>query len=110
MTMTASPAIGIRTVSYTHLDVYKRQDCNRDFRHQKGSGVSKTAFWRQQLSADKRQAERTAALDPVSYTHLDVYKRQLRQFPNLKHITLMSSKPEQVLPILERCGIEVDLL
>ena len=38
-------------------------DCNRDFRHQKGSGVSKTAFWRQQLSADKRQAERTAALD-----------------------------------------------
>ena len=27
------------------------------------SGVSKTAFWRQRLSADKRQAERTAALD-----------------------------------------------
>ena len=35
---------------------------------------------------------------------------ELRQFPNLKHITLMSSKPEQVLPVLERCGIKADLL
>ena len=35
---------------------------------------------------------------------------ELRQFPNLKHITLMSSKPEQVLPVLERCGIEAEML
>ena len=34
---------------------------------------------------------------------------ELRQFPNLKHITLMSSKPEQVLPVLERCGIKADV-
>ena len=34
----------------------------------------------------------------------------LRQFPSLKHITLMSSKPEQVLPVLERCSIKADLL
>ena len=34
-----------------------------------------------------------------------ITEAELRQFPNLKHITLMSSKPEQVLPVLERCGI-----
>ena len=35
-----------------------------------------------------------------------ITEAELRQFPNLKHITLMSSKPEQVLPVLERCGIK----
>ena len=39
-----------------------------------------------------------------------ITEAELRQFPNLKHITLMSSKPEQVLPVLERCSIKVDLL
>lgn len=39
-----------------------------------------------------------------------ITEAELRQFSNLKHITLMSSKPEQVLPVLERCGIKVDLL
>ena len=43
----------LEAVSYTHLDVYKRQDLQRagiTFSHQ--------------------------AFDAVSYTHLDVYKRQ----------------------------------
>ena len=39
-----------------------------------------------------------------------ITEAELRQFPNLKHITLMSSKPEQVLPVLERCGIEAEML
>ena len=39
-----------------------------------------------------------------------ITEAELRQFPNLKQITLMSSKPEQVLPVLERCGIKADLL
>ena len=39
-----------------------------------------------------------------------ITEAELRQFPNLKHITLMSSKPEQVLPVLERCSIKADLL
>ena len=39
-----------------------------------------------------------------------ITEAELRQFPNLKHITLMSSKPEQVLPVLEQCSIKVDLL
>ena len=39
-----------------------------------------------------------------------ITEAELRQFSNLKHITLMSSKPEQVLPVLERCGIEAEML
>lgn len=39
-----------------------------------------------------------------------ITEAELRQFPNLNHITLMTSKPEQVLPVLERCSIKVDLL
>ena len=39
-----------------------------------------------------------------------ITEAELRQFPSLKHITLMSSRPEQVLPVLERCGIKADLL
>ena len=39
-----------------------------------------------------------------------ITEAELRQFPNLGHITLMSSKPEQVLPVLQRCGIKADLL
>ena len=66
-------------VSYTHLDVYKRQV--RDFPGAYINGVSgeklapddptiADAFAR--YSADKA----AGAVAPVSYTHLDVYKRQ----------------------------------
>ena len=49
----------VNPVSYTHLDVYKRQGvmariANPDY----CQNISLTPFW------------------PVSYTHLDVYKRQ----------------------------------
>ncbi|RVU76022.1 arginase family protein [Pantoea dispersa] len=46
-------ALTLTPVSYTHLDVYKRQDIDcLDPAHAPGTGT------------------------PVSYTHLDVYKRQ----------------------------------
>ena len=98
------------SVSYTHLDVYKRQV--QVFRHAK-DGSSATAFlvtnnteykkyesWRAQrqyLFADYNNGKLSnkyddtfslsplfmnqdhdlwASTDPVSYTHLDVYKRQ----------------------------------
>ena len=35
---------------------------------------------------------------------------ELRQCPHLKQIALMSAKTEQVLPVLERCGIKADVL
>ena len=52
------PLDKISAVSYTHLDVYKRQDFHGDMDFKVG-GTRKgiTAI-------------------PVSYTHLDVYKRQ----------------------------------
>lgn len=37
-------------------------------------------------------------------------EEEVMQFPNLKHITLMSSKPKNVVAILEKCGVEVELL
>ena len=54
-------------VSYTHLDVYKRQHIPtlQDFRAEL-------------LQQDEPEAKELAlAIEPVSYTHLDVYKRQL---------------------------------
>ena len=59
-------------VSYTHLDVYKRQgeyetaaeDIYLDVIHRE-----KAPYW---VKADGHE--------PVSYTHLDVYKRQIFSF------------------------------
>ena len=48
-------------VSYTHLDVYKRQTLTR------------AEF--DKITDDLVQAT-VEPIDPVSYTHLDVYKRQ----------------------------------
>ena len=60
-------------VSYTHLDVYKRQSLwfNRTF-----------MFFGHELYTTLARATdvriyRPDTLAPVSYTHLDVYKRQL---------------------------------
>ena len=62
-------------VSYTHLDVYKRQVIG-------GAGGKAQC-------GDDRHAERTChrqmllGHEPVSYTHLDVYKRQFdRKLPS----------------------------
>ena len=53
-------ANGQHPVSYTHLDVYKRQVLESN-EHWHGFGDLAEGF---------------NMLDPVSYTHLDVYKRQ----------------------------------
>ena len=67
----------LRTVSYTHLDVYKRQgrilsnftDITdlKDF-------TNKKTFVRAYFNVI---GTGSTTVDPVSYTHLDVYKRQL---------------------------------
>ena len=57
---TLAGRIGIlEPVSYTHLDVYKRQELY-------------------ELVREKDYFVLTTNVDPVSYTHLDVYKRQLQ--------------------------------
>ena len=55
------------SVSYTHLDVYKRQ-----VRELIGAG---SLFGHQILPLADAAAGK-AGYEPVSYTHLDVYKRQ----------------------------------
>ena len=95
----AQLANGIYTVSYTHLDVYKRQAIN---------GVG-TTYYRRKISCGSNSAWSTVVsyttdyctpsstasdfyiknvqfvgtlnpdtTNPVSYTHLDVYKRQIQ--------------------------------
>ncbi len=38
-----------------------------------------------------------------------VTEAELRQFPALERMTVMTSRPEAVLPVLEQCGIEAEL-
>ena len=58
-------AVGFGAVSYTHLDVYKRQVLDES---------------NEKIGYKIRQAQQVDRvpymLVPVSYTHLDVYKRQ----------------------------------
>ena len=57
-----------RSVSYTHLDVYKRQSRTTVGFSQNGSDGSSQGSFTMVNVADSTNA--------VSYTHLDVYKRQ----------------------------------
>ena len=81
-------------VSYTHLDVYKRQRQAR-LRARPPTGLKAPAFiraaggragatgWRRNRAGKFRpgsQVIRCAPSWPVSYTHLDVYKRQDQGF------------------------------
>ena len=56
-------------VSYTHLDVYKRQ----------AQGMADQQFqqYLDNLFRSSGQGQSAATTQAVSYTHLDVYKRQL---------------------------------
>ena len=62
---------GTLAVSYTHLDVYKRQAVNAVLLHYAG--------YIRYFSKVNGQVndEVEDYVKPVSYTHLDVYKRQL---------------------------------
>ena len=63
-------------VSYTHLDVYKRQAYNRTT-YFKGRMVNAPGGGCSVLSyVDNGDGTYTITPDPVSYTHLDVSKRQ----------------------------------
>ena len=85
-------------VSYTHLDVYKRQElCFLSFDFvEKGFKFLQyaliKAYWREIIEFFIRKRLVAPSLVPVSYTHLDVYKRQLYVLllflssPRLKYI------------------------
>ena len=59
-------SVGLITVSYTHLDVYKRQP----------QQLQRVRV-RQRVDAGEVHVRIIDGLQPVSYTHLDVYKRQI---------------------------------
>ena len=60
-------------VSYTHLDVYKRQ---RPYCAVKTKKTRSSAFFSAETVRAIDQARHKPLETPVSYTHLDVYKRQ----------------------------------
>ena len=72
----------IRTVSYTHLDVYKRQKRSRLFRYREVQLYlfAKSEFTKGCIDRAREMGNVTLVtykdILPVSYTHLDVYKRQ----------------------------------
>ena len=93
----------IGPVSYTHLDVYKRQEFPHLLNH---------------LAVNKRlhalRGQRTgsfAALIAVSYTHLDVYKRQIstRYPPLLKWWSIFMIWDTKLLVILWRSVRQIQL-
>ena len=115
-----------RAVSYTHLDVYKRQEYSRrkiDIDAEGYEPIPEIRKWLEKYPVPERLAPEVTEIEMDGgseiYTQLcpfwdgedgafdlnTITEAELRQFPNLKHITLMSSKPEQVLQmcIRDRC-------
>ena len=77
-----SQPITLLPVSYTHLDVYKRQGVARliksaykllNLETYFTAGVQEVRAWTYEKGW---KAPQCAGVIPVSYTHLDVYKRQ----------------------------------
>ena len=57
-------------VSYTHLDVYKRQSYDRSDKARERDDTQNRDNYRRNFTPPAH------SIKPVSYTHLDVYKRQ----------------------------------
>ena len=75
--LTPRSAMTPRPVSYTHLDVYKRQDKTSELAEKAGAVVRKE--YKQGKGNVIRRMFREIDAEvyiTVSYTHLDVYKRQ----------------------------------
>ena len=62
----------VQTVSYTHLDVYKRQLQAGAFNYTLNRDSDEDWYLR---------SENAYRAEAVSYTHLDVYKRQAQSKP-----------------------------
>ena len=69
----------LHPVAYTHLDVYKRQRFALDFlaKARRFVVVQELNGFDRAFGVERHHDGHLAAVAPVSYTHLDVYKRQL---------------------------------
>ena len=70
------------TVSYTHLDVYKRQGYENiaeiiTIPQMSLTGIPEETVVFERKKAALKQEFLARGLEAVSYTHLDVYKRQV---------------------------------
>ena len=63
-------------VSYTHLDVYKRQELNYLASKLDEMDQSDYAKFQAAMEIGDYTSSLQEIINPVSYTHLDVYKRQ----------------------------------
>ena len=74
------PAISLMAVSYTHLDVYKRQGLHQ---HQR----------RRELDGGRRERGDEAGKDAAGHQRHDedVYKRQLKRFS--AHLSVLRNQP-----------------
>ena len=97
-------AASIEAVSYTHLDVYKRQEFTFDTKRnpyltaELGGGLQVTAHRRTYPWPEDIEAQALCYLGgganllgyymSVSYTHLDVYKRQVSIWLKLRFLSL----------------------
>ena len=79
-----------RAVSYTHLDVYKRQYQDRAWLEISLDVIAENYHMIKKEIGDKSEfmaVIKADAYGSVSYTHLDVYKRQLPTLPKEKRKT-----------------------
>ena len=65
-----------QAVSYTHLDVYKRQIGGSETLPPPLTREEELAYMRKMAADDPTARATLIERNPVSYTHLDVYKRQ----------------------------------
>ena len=64
------------SVSYTHLDVYKRQIEKRSLAAAGGTEYRNKLIRTERQRDFMKRSDVARRVHPVSYTHLDVYKRQ----------------------------------
>ena len=99
-----------KAVSYTHLDVYKRQTIHKGEQYRFHSSIEEDVFIEQKDKTIKVLIEDTIAcprysgisitgVTAVSYTHLDVYKRQpMMEWPLVQPPAYRVPKPTKNPP------------
>ena len=75
--LAASNLAASNAVSYTHLDVYKRQQLNREY-SQRIEKLKIQADEYRQAASQYESAEKTVAQLKAEMLRLDVYKRQMQ--------------------------------
>ena len=104
----------VKSVSYTHLDVYKRQASalvGKEVVGQAAKNVLAKGMRTNMVTGGIMMAVQTVpdAVKPVSYTHLDVYKRQQLRLLEMDILHLRKKcTPEQMLDFIDGSCIRLE--